>query len=586
MNMLPYLKANLDTLAAAKSPLGPWLGQAQVDIRILEQKLFKNRWGHLDWKMDNGSGMFEASPPPLFYKSWVPDKKFAHLSITYLIGCNIGYGLNHILRNSPRSHKVVVLEPDPVMLLACLSQTDYSQHINGKKLIFLPPDMGFLTAAVQQAEIQFLFGRIHLRLDIPSQQLSPKYSYWNRKAKDLLENFAVELTTLRNKQDVMVGNELSNFQRALHDGSIKSLKDTAKGMSAVILGAGPSLAQYAPALAKNPPDALICTALQSLPAVQRVGIKPHLAMALDYSRGMHAVFKNLDREWAKDIPLLYSTKLNPNVLRRYPGPTLPIWTKGGLATYIMRGHEMILDAGGNVSVTLFRFLQWCGVNGILLVGQDFAWKGDHSHAEGHHAHNASTEGKATLKDVNGETLQSSMPYIAALRDMERDIAISKFPVYQLYGGGAVIKGAQHIQESEVHKLVDSEPERVNFFLNAVDRARRPLQPPEYESKSQHWNAMLRSAQKKLEKLFKKPDKNRQEIWNVFKEAHGILRREPLYLPYLFNEVMNVGKLLNPGPKYEYEDFTSFKQVVKSAQTKSRQVENAVCFGNNADSDAA
>ena len=320
MTTLPYLKANLETLKAVKSPLGPWLGQAQVDIRILEEKIFKNRWGHMDWKMDNGTGMFEASPPPLFYKTWVPEEKIAHLSITYLIGCNIGYGLNHILSHSPKGHKVVVIEPDPVMLLACLSQTDYTPHIKGNKLIFLPPDLGLLTHAVQQADVQFLFGRIYLRQDLPSRQLSPQYAFWNRKTQELLESFAVEMTTLRNKQDVMVGNELGNFQRALRDGSIKTLKDTANGMKAVILGAGPSLAQYAPALSANPPDALLCTAMQSLPAVQRAGIKPHLAMALDYSDGMFQVFKNLDPEWAKDIPLLYSTKLNPKVLRRYPRP--------------------------------------------------------------------------------------------------------------------------------------------------------------------------------------------------------------------------------------------------------------------------
>ena len=50
--------------------------------------------------------------------------------------------------------------------------------------------------------------------------------------------------------------------------------------------------------------------------------------------------------------------------------------------------------------------------------------------------------------------------------------------------------------------------------------------------------------------------------------------------------MNVAKLLNPGPKYVYSDFSSFKQVVKSAQLKSREVDSAVCINPNADEDAA
>ena len=173
----------------------------------------------------------------------------------------------------------------------------------------------------------------------------------------------------------------------------------------------------------------------------------------------------------------------------------------------MRGHEMILDAGGNVSVTLFRFLQWCGVSGILLVGQDFAWKGEHTHAEGHHAHDRklpeNKKKNATLKDVNGETLQSSMPYIAALRDMERDIAKAQFPVYQLYGGGAMIKGAEHIQENDVHQLVDSDPDRVAFFLNAIDRARPPPESARIRTQSPAMDCAAADRAKAIGKTFQK-----------------------------------------------------------------------------------
>ncbi len=89
-------------------------------------------------------------------------------------------------------------------------------------------------------------------------------------------------------------------------------------MGAVILGAGPSLAKFGPELAKNPGQAVFTTSLQGLPAVHKAGIKPHFCIGIDYNASMGRVYQQLDHEWAKDIPLIYSTKLDHEVLAAYP----------------------------------------------------------------------------------------------------------------------------------------------------------------------------------------------------------------------------------------------------------------------------
>ncbi len=577
MNTTSFLQKNLEALVRKNSPIAHWLSRQPVDVAAVEQNVFQNRWNIRDWRMPGGKGLFEAMPPNLYYNGWGIDESNAGTSATFIVGCNLGYGLNHVLVNTPNSHKVVVLEPDYNLLVACLSQTDYTPFLELGKLFFLPPEKEMLVFAVQQADVQFLFGRIYLRVDTPSQQLGPEYARWTHTARELLENFSVELATLRLRQDTMVGNELNNFRKAMADGSISGLADAAAGVTAVILGAGPSLASLGPGLARLGGNVLYTTALQTLPAVHAAGITPHLAMAIDYSAGMKAVFERLDPSWAKHIPLLYSTKLDPEVLARYPGPAIPVWTQGGLGTFIMKEHEYVLDAGGNVSVALYRLLRWFGVQRVLLVGQDFAWKGTQSHVAGHHAAGYVHTNTMELQNRAGETILSTLSYVTALRDIEKSIAETGLPTYNLYGGGAIIDGARELTLDELagSGLTDSESGSRERFLASLKRAHASRPMPRFDARAQSWTVSLRNVTKRLEKHFKKLGARQEEIWATFKEVHQFLRHDPLYLPYLYNEVMDVAGLMYAGRKFELKDMIAFKAVVKRILAKVREIDEAL-----------
>lgn len=576
MTAFPHLKGNVDLLASQAPTLYKWLSTQPWDEEALKNKLHVNKWGLMDWRLTPDKGLFENLPLGRLYEDWIPKDK-ADTSATIIIGCNLGYGLNHILTNTPNSHKVLVVEPNPHMLLACLGQTDYTPYFAINKLIFLPPKREILDQTIRQADVQFLFGQIFLRLDMPSQQMGSEYARLHRMCRESLEGFSIEMATLRRKQDVMVGNELKNFQRAVREGSLNGLEGSAKGISAVILGAGPSLEQSAPKLAAEPGRALYATALQTLPALHRLGLKPHFCMAIDYSASMTHVFKRLDKKWAADVPLLYSTKLDPAVLAQYPGPTVPFWTLGGLATFVFSGKEFILDAGGNVSVALFRFLNYCGVSRILLAGQDFAWSGESSHAEGHHAAGRGKRNTVQLKDAEGRPLQSAMPYVSALRDMERDIENSGLDTANLYGGGAVIRGAKAMDfdAARMDGRLASAPGSLEHFLQELGQVHTKRPRPVFEARAQQWASSVRSMHKRLDKLFKKPARNSVEIGKTLERVHLFLRQDPLYLPYLYNEIMDVAGMVYRDKAYAPKDYVAFKAIMKRVLAKVREVDRCL-----------
>lgn len=578
MNKLPFLQKNLEALANAKSPVAFWLAHQRPDVDHVHDRIFENHWKLLDYRLPNGKGVFDAMPPYAFYKGWEGEQEYANSSVTFIIGVNVGYGLNHVLAKTPNFHKVVVIEPNPDMLLACLGQTDYTDYFKIDKLRFLPPDQEMIKRTIQHADVQFLFGRIYLRSDVPSQQLSPVYAELNKFCQATLENFSVEVATLRARQDIMVGNELDNYKRAMQDGSTRPLEGQAKGVTAVILGAGPTLPRFLPQIKEDRGDALYVSALQTLPALQKLDFKPNVAMVLDYSEDMTLVFDNLDPEWAKDIPLIYSTKVNHKVLEKYPGPTLPFWTMGGIATYVLNQQEHILDAGGNVSVALMRFLSWLQVERILLVGQDFAWMGQ-THVDGHLANKEDYKINKVieLKNKLGETIYSSLPYITAIRDMERDIAEGDFKTYHLYYRGAVIQGAIHVDMDDVHneQLLHSKPGSVKRFKAAMTRAMTPRPLPKFTTRSAEWAGVFRNVNKKLDKLFKKPNKNKYDIWETFQKLHQFLRSDPLYLPYIYNQLMTLSGWLQGGQTYTPDTHVKLKKGLKLILQKVRRVDNAL-----------
>ncbi|THB65223.1 MAG: DUF115 domain-containing protein [Desulfovibrio sp.] len=582
MDPSPFLMKNLQAMVAGESLTARWLSQAVDDPMRHLNRLVRNPAGLLDYRLDSGKTLFGAAPPQAFYNKWDGGGEDAASGATVIVGANLGYGVNQVLQATPNSHKVLVLEPDPEMLLTCLGQTDYTPFFAINKLIFLPPQRDILEQAIRQADVQFLFGKIFLRLDGPSQQLGPQYAKWGRICKECLENFSIEMATLRRKQDTMVGNELHNFQRAVQEGSLMSLEGKAKGVSAVILGAGPSLEDFAEDIAEDPGHTLLTTALQTLPALHRHGITPHFCMAIDYSPSMRRVFDRLDREWAANIPLLYSSKLDPEVLAAYPGPTIPFWTMGGVATFVFQGKEYILDAGGNVSVALFRFLSWCGVERIVLAGQDFAWRGDASHATGHHAGKRRARQPMQLKDLNGNTIHSSLSYVSALRDMERDIKTLPVQVANLYGGGAVVGGTENLSlnEARMQGWLASEPGSLDGFLQELEGARQSRPKVVFEPRAPMWSSSIRNMRKHCDKLFKKPGKNSPEIGKALEQVHLFLRQDPLYLPYLYNEIMDVAGLLYRDKAYTARDNTELKRVLRKVLDKVREMDRLLAPDEN------
>ena len=580
MTAYPFLQDNIEYLQRTGNPIYQWLSTQDFKEEALLKNIFINEFGLHDWRMDTGKGMFESLPPAGLYGSWLNAEK-ADTSATFIVGSNLGYGINHVLQGTPDSHKVMLLEPRAEMILACLGQTDYRPFFEAKKFHILVPDEDYVYEVIRNLDLQFVYGQIHLKGDMPSQQLGPEYARWATIIRNKLENFSLELSTLRFRQDVMVGNEIHNFKRALKDGSLKHLEGKGAGVGGVILGAGPSLERFVPELLENRSHVLYTCALQTVPVLQQLGLKPHFCAAIDYDQSMLKIFERLDPDFVQDIPLIYSTKMDPEAVKRYPGPTLPLWTVGGMGTYVMKERDLVLDAGGNVSVTLSRLLRWCGVSHLVMVGQDYAWLGNKSHSSGHHHQSTNMKLQSfhqMTKNMDGEEILTTIQYMTAKRELEDDLRQASFPIYNIYGGGVPINGTRAIDIRTAYSdgILASAPGSVDRFMTDLMACRNQGETILLEPRGPMWSTSLRNAEKHLAKLFRNIADNQTDIHQTFERVDMFIKQDPLYMPYLFNQIIDLAGLTRAKKRYEARDFPEFKRIAKCIMKKVREIDRLVC----------
>ncbi len=204
MRINMFLTDNIKVLAEAKAPVASWLAHLGTDPTPVYERVFRNPAGLMDWRMENGLGLYEKLNPRMLYGDWRPKDKLEG-GATVIVGAGLGYGINHVLTGTPPSHKIVVVEPRPEMLLACLGRP-ITGRFCARPADLLPPDPA-LSKWPFRPRCLFFVPRINLRADLACKQMGPEYS-----AQALVKVQVESLTwncPPRHNQEVMVATSFT-----------------------------------------------------------------------------------------------------------------------------------------------------------------------------------------------------------------------------------------------------------------------------------------------------------------------------------------------------------------------------------------
>jgi hypothetical protein len=88
---------------------------------------------------------------------------------------------------------------------------------------------------------------------------------------------------------------------------------------------------------------------------------------------------------------------------------------------------------------------------------------------------------------------------------------------------------------------------------------------------------MRNAEKHLSKLFRDLKENQQKVHEALSRVELFMKQDPLYCPYLFNEIIDMAGLTKAKHLYESKDLGEFKRIAKSTLKKVREIDRKVCL---------
>ncbi|MBQ0042219.1 MAG: motility associated factor glycosyltransferase family protein, partial [Lachnospiraceae bacterium] len=219
----------------------------------------------------------------------------------------------------------------------------------------------------------------------------------------------------------------------------------------IIVSSGPSLTESIEDIRAAKGHALIVSADSAVSVLLKHDIIPDLYMCVDPKK--HA--KHFEDDRVKDIPVICTIQASPASIQ---GNRAQVFCTDVDDVYIkafctLHGINLTdICSGGSVANDIFSAMMAVGLRRIILVGQDLAYTGHKSHAEG--SLRASWDldlsfNAAEVEGLNGQMVASSQEFIQYRNWFER--MISQYPqmnVINATAQGARIHGAVEMPMSE------------------------------------------------------------------------------------------------------------------------------------------
>ena len=376
------------------------LSTCNEKIEVVESK------ANLLTAKENGKFWHSVYSPQREATSLVTNSECKEKSTIVFCSFGLGYGVLEACKNFP-DKTIILIEPDVNYALFSFFYIDFSKIFCHEKLITL---FGAETQQVIQILEQEGFENCHF---IKNQnQIEHAKNYFD----------AIETLIKRNKQKQQINdntykrfgklwikNTCKNFLQTSNNSGINFLKNSAKGKSACVIAAGPTLAKILPYLQEIQKRCILICVDTALKSVLNYGITPEFTIMVDpqYWNARHLDFLDTSKTTLITESAVYPSIFSYNWKNIYF--TSSIYPLGKiLEKNIFRES---LGAGGSVATTAWDFARFLGCDKIFMAGLDLGFPKNETHIKGstfehwasiksNYIDNAETKSVASLFSAN------------------------------------------------------------------------------------------------------------------------------------------------------------------------------------------
>ncbi len=299
-----------------------------------------------------------------------------------LLGIGLGYQLEALLAGAP-SGLVIAAERDPAVLRAALSRAPFEAFLEREEAeLVVGGGPGDLFLALDRRLGRIFASALRVVVHPPSLRAFPAwYEGLIHGLRDFTKHGAVALRSALYLSRISLENRLANIPDYVESPGVRPLLGRFAGYPAVVVSAGPSLDRNADLLARLSGKAVIIAVSTALKILLGRGIRPDLAVVIDYHPISERYFQSIPPD---EAPLLVADlKASPAAVRAFSGrklfgadPFVDLLLEGA------PGEKGPMSGGSTVAHAAFDTARRLGCDPIIFVGQDLSYPEGRLHAAG------------------------------------------------------------------------------------------------------------------------------------------------------------------------------------------------------------
>ncbi|MCI8482846.1 MAG: motility associated factor glycosyltransferase family protein [Lachnospiraceae bacterium] len=479
----------------------------------------------------------------------------------FLMGVGNPFYLQEVTERNQNRLTILVYEPSLQIFLKFLEHVPLKEWMEKHVIVFWVHGLEGMDDKAMDLMIKHIIQ--YEKISYSGKMILPNYEVlfpeeavnFMRIIRDHAKQEMIQYSTKKLFASVIVKNLFSNA-RYLCDGyKTTQLVDVIpRDIPGIVIAAGPSLNKNIQELKKAKGRAFIVAVDTAIKPLLDAGILPDMFAIVDGKKQ----FSLVEREEAKEIPLVTSLNAASDVLDYHTGMKF-FYNEGfTFADTILMKHEKAwggVSTGGSVATSAFSLLHKIGLKRIILVGQDLAYTGHKSHADGtfEKVMKEETDRKYIMVEGNEEkevpttlVLQSYLEWynqhIKRIREVDQE-----FRVINATEGGAKIDNTEIMTLQEAIERECTKEVNIQECLGKL--------PPMLDEKEREWaKGYLREIPKRFQELGE--DAGTAE--NLYQKLDRISRKKHLdqeqYLAVL-KKIKKITKKMEANVMYQMIDIT-------------------------------
>ncbi|GEN36189.1 motility associated factor glycosyltransferase family protein [Aneurinibacillus danicus] len=392
-----------------------------------------------------------------------------------LFGLGLGYFMEALLAIKPEL-RFYILEPDMDIFLHSMAVRDWTT--------FPWHQVSYLAFGSNDDVLyglhQSYFAHVHEKmqiLELPSYTriYEAEHQRFIETLKDNREQYVTNMMTTLFFEKVWVRNVARNIEKVASTPSIFSMASLFQDRIIIIAASGPSLIDSIPAIrkAKKEQKALVIGAGTGVNALLKQGIIPDAFVSYDPHDPNYHILKPV---FASGIPLIFASTLHYGIVNEYEGPMAHfITSQDYMYPYLDKRFNRFETIADSPTVTLItmQLMLKMGCKAIYLAGQDLAYIGQRSYAEGTSAQHdevndtlkRGTSGALQVINNQGEWAETNESFLNMKRNIEWVIKRNEINnIFNLSAYGAKIEGIPYKSVPELIQILDAEESQPIEFV--------------------------------------------------------------------------------------------------------------------------